>query len=89
MTTVNVLRKGKHVEPIKISCGKLRMIMDDIEFFIDKLFVHAPPNAEENEQCSVSNDELPEHMKKIFQSFKDCIALMNYEGSFVHTHYLM
>ena len=76
--------KGKNVEPLKISCGKLRLVMQNIEFLIDEMFKKVPPYVEERPELTVSNAELPAFMKKVFGSFNECISLMNFEGLFVY-----
>jgi hypothetical protein len=70
---------GKHVEPIKLSCGKLRRLMECIDVLIDELFRDAP-KVDGNEAEAVSNEDLPAFMKTLFKEYKACIDTMNYEG---------
>ena len=77
---------GKHVEPIKISCGKLRMIMEWIDLLLDELFYNHASNYTGLSEVDVDNGgvsdaDLPKFMKALFKAYKECIDLMNYEGS--------
>ena len=78
---VSLLLKGKRVQPVKITCGKLRIVMECIDTLLDELFEDMPSGIEhEPSQCEVSNAQLKGHMKELFSRFKECMLLLNHDG---------
>jgi len=75
------LFKGKRVQPVKITCGKLRIVMECIDTLLDELFEDMPYGIEhEPSQCEVSNAQLKGYMKELFRRFKESMLLLNHDG---------